>query len=64
MPKLLPYVLRSIARNKVRTTLTLFGLMVAVGIFCFLVSIETSMVSTIDRAAESSLLVVTQKDQW
>ncbi len=43
MPKFLPYVLRSIVRNKVRTVLTLFGLMVAVGIFCFLVSIETSM---------------------
>jgi len=64
MPKFLPYVLRSILRNKVRTVLTLFGLMVAVGIFCFLVSIETSMEQTIDRAAQSSLLVVTQKDQW
>ena len=64
MTKLLPYVFRSIARNKVRTVLTLFGLMVAVGIFCFLVSIESSMERTIDRAAESSLLVVTQKDQW
>ena len=64
MTKLLPYVLRSIARSKVRTVLTLFGLMVAVGIFCFLVSIESSMERTIDRAAESSVLVVTQKDQW
>ncbi len=62
--KLMPYVLRSIARNKVRTVLTLFGLMVAVGIFCFLVSIEHSMTNTIDKAAESSILVVSQKDQW
>ena len=64
MSRFLPYVMRSILRNKVRTTLTIFGLMVAVGIFCFLTSIETSMNSTIQRAAQSSLLVVTQKDQW
>ena len=64
MTRFLPYVMRSILRNKVRTTLTLFGLMVAVGIYCFLTSIETSMETTIDRAAQSSLLVVTQKDQW
>ena len=64
MVRQLPYVWRSIRRNKVRTALTLFGLMVAVGVFCFLVSIEASMNSTVDRAAEASLLVVTQKDQW
>ena len=43
---------------------TLFGVMVAVGVFCLLASIETSMNRTIDRTAQSSLLVVTQKDQW
>ena len=64
MIRFLPYVMRSIVRNKVRTALTVFGLMVAVGVFCFLVSIESSMERTIDRAAESSLLVVSQKDQW
>jgi len=64
LTRFLPYVMRSIFRNKVRTTLTVFGLMVAVGIFCFLTSIETSMNATIDRAAQSSMLVVTQKDQW
>lgn len=64
MIRFLPYVFRSIVRNKVRTALTLFGLIVAVGVFCFLVSIETSMERTVERAAESSLLVVSQKDQW
>ena len=38
--------------------------MVAVGVFCFLASIETSMERTVERAAQSSLLVVSQKDQW
>ena len=62
--KLMPYVLRSIARNKVRTVLTLFGLMVAVGIFCFLASIESSMHGSIDRVAQNTLLVLNEKDQW
>ncbi len=59
-----PYILRSVLRNKVRSTLTLVGLMVAVGIYCFLASIESSMDKSIDQAAQSTLLVVNQKDRW
>ena len=59
-----PYVLRNVARNKVRTSLTLLGMMVAVGIFCFLASIESSMNSAIDKVAQNTLLVVNEKDQW
>ena len=64
MVKFWPYILRNVVRNKVRTTLTLLGVMVAVGIFCFLSSIESSMKRAIDRVAQSSLLVLSEKDQW
>ena len=64
MIKFVPYILRSVFRNKVRTILTLMGLMVAVGIYCFLASIESSMNDTIDRAAQNSLLILNEKDQW
>ena len=64
MIKFVPYILRSVFRNKVRTMLTLMGLMVAVGIYCFLASIESSMNDTIDRAAQNSLLILSEKDQW
>ncbi len=64
MIKFVPYILRSVFRNKVRTVLTLMGLMVAVGIYCFLASIESSMNDTIDRAAQNSLLILNEKDQW
>ncbi len=64
MLKFLPYTLRSASRNKVRTVLTLLGVMVAVGIFCFLASIESSMDEAIDRVAQRTLLVVNEKDQW
>lgn len=64
MIKFLPYILRSVFRNKVRTALTLMGLMVAVGTYCFLASVESSMDDTIDRAAQAALLVLNEKDQW
>ena len=64
MLKFLPYVLRNISRNRVRTTLTLMGILVAVAIFCLLGSLESSMQKTIDSAAQSSLLVIGEKDQW
>ena len=59
-----PYILRSALRSKVRTTLTLLGVMVAIGIFSLLASIESSMNESIDSAAQKSLLIVNEKDQW
>lgn len=58
------YVVRNVLRNKARTVLTVLGVTVAVAIFCFLASIESSMNRSIDRVAQSSLLVVAEKDQW
>ena len=60
----LPYLVRSALRNKVRTILTLLGVMVAVGVFSLLASLESSMNRTIDQTAQSSLLIVQEKDQW
>ena len=62
--RFLPYILRSVLRNKVRSVLTLLGLMVAVGIYCLLASVESSMDKSIDEAAQSTLLIVNQKDRW
>jgi type II secretory pathway component PulJ len=62
--KFWPYIIRNVLRNKVRTGLTLLGVMIAVGIFCLLASIESSMFRSIDRVAQGSLLVVNEKDQW
>jgi hypothetical protein len=59
-----PYLVRSALRNKVRTVLTLFGVMVAVGVFSLLASLESSMHRSIDRTAQSALLVVNEKDKW
>ena len=64
MPRFLPYILRSVLRNKVRTALTLLGMMVVVAVFCFLASIESSMNNTIDKVAQTTLLVLNEKDQW
>ena len=64
MLKFWPYIMRNAVRNKVRTTLTLLGMLVAVAIFCFLASIESSMHEAIDGVARNTLLVVNEKDQW
>ena len=64
MFRFLPYILRSARRNKVRSVLTLVGVMVAVGVFAVLASIESSMNVTIDTVAKQTLLIVTEKDQW
>ena len=64
MLKFWPYILRSVLRNKVRTVLTLLGMMVVVGVFCFLASIESSMNNTIDKVAQTTLLILNEKDQW
>ena len=64
MPRFLPYILRSVLRNKVRTVLTLLGMMVAVGVFCFLASIESSM-NNDDRPGGPDLPAGRhEKDQW
>ena len=59
-----PYILRSTRRSKVRTVLTLLGIMVAIGIFSLLASIESSMNVTIDSVAQQTLLILNEKDQW
>ena len=59
-----PYILRSAKRSKVRTSITLLGVMVAIGIFSLLASIESSMNVTIDSVAQQTLLIVNEKDQW
>jgi len=64
MYKFLPYIFRNVIRSPVRTVLTVLGVMVAVAIFCFLASIESSMNEEIDRVAQGSLLVLSEKDQW
>ena len=64
MFKLWPYIFRSTLRNKVRATLTLLGMAVAVAVFCCLASIESSMHKAIDGVAQNTLMVVNEKDQW
>jgi cell division protein FtsX len=64
MYKFLPYILKNIRRNKVRTTLTVVGVMVAVSIFVFLGSFESSINATVESASQQTLLVMSQKDAW
>ena len=63
MIKFVPYLLRSVWRNRLRTVLTLSG----VGLAVFLMSglgaiLESRQIAV--RTASQTLLVVSEKDQW
>ncbi len=64
MPRYFSYVWRNILRNPMRTVLSLAGMAIAVGVFCCLSSIESSMRSAVDRVSQTTLLVLNEKDQW
>jgi hypothetical protein len=64
MPRLLPYLLKNLARNRTRSLLTLFGLVIGVGIFSFLIAAEFSIHDQIDRMSQETILITQQKDQW
>lgn len=64
MTRYFSYVLRNVLRNKVRSGLSLAGMAIAVGIFCFLASVESSMKEAVDRVSQTTLLVLNEKDQW
>jgi len=63
MIKLLPYVVRSAWRNRLRTLLTVAGVGVAVltvtGLAAILESRQTAV-----RAVSQTLLLVSEKDKW
>ena len=59
MIKYVPYVVRSAWRNRVRSTLTVLGVAVAVFIVTFLAAVRESR-SKVVRAASQTTLITTQ----
>ena len=63
MIKLLPYVVRSAWRNRLRTILTLGGVGLSVFLITGLAAILESRQAAV-RAVSQTLLVVSEKDKW
>ena len=63
MIKFLPYMLRSVRRNRLRTVLTLSGVGLAVFIMSGLAAILESRQIAV-RQSSQTVLVVSEKDQW
>jgi cell division protein FtsX len=63
MIKLVPYVLRSVGRNPVRTILTVLGVGVAVFLIAGLGGILDSRVRAVEGASDT-ILVVSERDVY
>ena len=64
MLKLVKLALKSIRENHVRTFLTVIGVSVAIFIFCFFQSIQSSMGQIVSEAGRQNNLVVMEKNKW
>ena len=61
MIKYLPYVVRSAWRNRLRSTLTVLGVAVAVFIVTFLAAVRESRTRAVEAASETTLVTTQEK---
>jgi len=64
MVKFLPYILRSILRNRGRAALTVAVVAIGTAIVFSFLSLETSLWNTIEKTGSDTNLVVQQANQW
>ncbi len=61
MIKFMPYIVRSAWRNRVRSTLTVLGVAVAVLIVTFLAAVRESRTKAVEAASETTLVTTQEK---
>jgi hypothetical protein len=61
MIKYMPYIVRSAWRNKVRSTLTVLGVAVAVFIVTFLAAVRESRTKAVEAASQTTLVTTQEK---
>ena len=61
MPRYLKLIAKNVKQNKLRTTLTMLGIVMAVFIFCFFQSVQIGMKNVTAEAAKLNNLVVVQQ---
>lgn len=61
---LLRYAVRNLYRNKTRTLVTVAAVVVAVFIFCAVLTLGEGVVSTIEKTGSDQMLIVFQKDRF
>lgn len=62
--KFLPLALKNLKNNRLRTSLTVLGVAVAVFVFCFFQSMQSTMASVVTKAGEENNLIVLQANAW
>ena len=64
MLRFAPVLLRSILRNRARAMLTVAVVMVGTAIIFSFVSLETSMIDTIEKTGSDMNVIVQQANRW
>ena len=64
MIKLIRLAIKGLRGNRTRTVLTVVGVAVAVFIFCFFQSIQSSMARLVGETGKQNNLVVMEKNKW
>ena len=64
MFKFIPYVLRSMARNRGRAILTIAVVMIGTGIVFSFLSVENSLYATIEKTGSDTVVIVQQANRW
>ena len=64
MFRFLPYIFRSILRNRGRALLTVAVVMIGTTIIFSFISLETSMNNTIEKTGSDTNVIVQQANRW
>ncbi len=62
--KLLHYIMRNIFRNRLRSSLTVFGVATSLFLFSFILNINSGIRTMVEKSADEQTLVVFQKNRY
>jgi cell division protein FtsX len=62
--KFLPLVFKNLKNNRIRTALTVIGVAVAVFVFGFFLSMQSTMEGVVKQVGDSNNLIVLQGNAW
>jgi len=62
--KLFQYALRNLWRNKLRSLITILGVLISIFVFCSVLTISDGVQTVIKNSSDDQVLVIFQKDRY